>query len=146
MYKMVQSNPDDEVDKVVLFGNNQQNNFATNEFNPMYGSGIDLKQVFGDKPGVDLIGTCLSYNAKLPDSFDAFKNDDKAKAFFVLLSRGDDVYDLRGADPDEPTDIYSDIYQLATDPDNASSEYENYLANYKNYFSLQNRGYRYTVN
>jgi hypothetical protein len=35
LYKMIQSNPEDQIDKIVLFGNNQQNNFSVNEFNPL---------------------------------------------------------------------------------------------------------------
>jgi hypothetical protein len=140
LYKIVQSNPEDKVDKVVLFGENQQNNFSTLSFDPMLGTNIDLrdKNYFGDAP--DPIAACLQYNDKLPDTFDGFKNDLKAQAFFVLLSRGDTVHDLSG------NDIYNNIKDLSTDPQNSQSDYENYITAYKSHFLLQNRGYRYTIN
>jgi hypothetical protein len=112
----------------------------------MLGTGINLRDVnyFGGFP--DPIAACLQYNNKLPSTFNEFLSDQKAKAFFILLSRGDSVSELIGNDPSHPNDIYTDIKNLATDPENNESNYQNYLSNYQSHYLLQNKGYRYTIN
>jgi hypothetical protein len=112
LYKIVQSNEEDTIDKVVLFGENQQSNFSTRAFNPLYGAqvdgkGIDLNKLFPDTD--DPIGACLAYNNSLPASFDDFKNDQKAQAFFQLLARGDDVSLLPATD----NNLYGCIQNLS---------------------------------
>jgi hypothetical protein len=139
-YKIVQSNPEDKIDKVVLFNNNQHDNFSTSLFDPMYGSGIDLKALFNVDNNPDAISACLAYNSILPTDFSGFQDDPKAQAFFKLLARGDDVSNIKGTD----IDLYNDIKGLATNP--TESLYKNYITNYKNSVLIQNKGYRYSIN
>jgi hypothetical protein len=146
LYKMVQSNPEDKIDKVVLFDDNQQNNFSTTAFNPMFGSGIDLKTLFPDTD--DPIGACLAYNDKLPDDFTDFQNDPKAQAFFALLARGDDVANLGVCVKPTDTTLYGIIQNLSNSDRTQwdSSKYDNYIGQYKPKLLLQNKGYRYSIN
>jgi hypothetical protein len=150
LYKMVQSNPDDKIDKVVLFGKNQQDNFLTTEFNPLLDTGIDLKTLFPDTD--DPIGACLAFDKQLPDTFQELQAatpeiQQKTDAFFKLLARGDDVYNLAGTD----TTLFNVIKNISTSGVlNSQNDYTNYVNNdkdsYKNNFLLQNKGYRYNIN
>jgi hypothetical protein len=146
LYKMVQSNPDDKIDKVVLFGKNQQDNFSTTEFNPLLDTGIDLKTLFHDTD--DPIGACLAFDKQLPDTFEKLQAanseiQEQADAFFKLLARGDDVYNLAGTDKT----LFSAIKNISANGVLISpNDYTDYVTHYKNNFLLQNKGYRYNIN